>query len=314
MERTVGEDADDLSELEEKQRISDENPFAHWKIEDTSLLRPMSLERRKCDFCQKSRLYFCYTCYHPLIPCKYYPRVKLPIKIDIIKHPREIAGKSTAVHAAIIAPEDVKIYTYPNFPEILNKEDTVLVFPSKDSSKNLSVEDLFTREEGKCDASQGRSNKAEDAFPIKRAIFIDSTWQQTKSIYKDHRLRELRCVILNARISQFWRHQKKSPRWYLATIEAIHQFLVELHTCALGVEEEYVKFDGLKEPERLKLDYSEKKDIYLSKLYCITNSEERMQKYNGQYDNLLYFFKLMYEMIHDIYPHQTLQAYKRPLK
>lgn len=48
---------------------------------------------------------------------------QLPIKIDIIKHPREIDGKSTAVHAAIIAPEDVKIYTYPDFPEILNKEE-----------------------------------------------------------------------------------------------------------------------------------------------------------------------------------------------
>jgi len=47
----------------------------------------------------------------------------LPIKIDIIKHPREIPGKSTAIHAAIIAPVDVKIYTYPDFPEIPNKEE-----------------------------------------------------------------------------------------------------------------------------------------------------------------------------------------------
>jgi len=41
---------------------------------------------------------------------------------------------------------------------------------------------------------------------------------------------DLPCVVLQSRISQFWRHQNGSPRWYLATIEAIHQFLVELHT------------------------------------------------------------------------------------
>lgn len=43
---------------------------------------------------------------------------------------------------------------------------------------------------------------------------------------------DLPCVVLQSRISQFWRHQNGSPRWYLATIEAIHQFLVELHTVA----------------------------------------------------------------------------------
>lgn len=48
---------------------------------------------------------------------------QLPIKIDIIKHAREIDGKSTAIHAAILAPEDVQIYTYPDFPEISNKEE-----------------------------------------------------------------------------------------------------------------------------------------------------------------------------------------------
>ena len=32
-------------------------------------------------------------------------------------------------------------------------------------------------------------NRIKNAFPIKRAIFIDSTWHQTKAIYKDQRLR-----------------------------------------------------------------------------------------------------------------------------
>ncbi|XP_011165842.1 tRNA-uridine aminocarboxypropyltransferase 1 [Solenopsis invicta] len=293
-EHTVEIPTDELSELEEKQRMIDRAPFDGLKIKDTSTLELVQF-RSTCNLCHKSRKFFCYSCYHPVIPRLYYPQVKLPIKIDIIKHSREIDGKSTAVHAAILAPTDVKIYTYPDFPETLNKEDTVLVFPCKDSMKNLSVEDLFTREEKKCNASV---KTPETVFPIKRAIFIDSTWQQTKSIYKDQRLRELPCVILKSRISQFWRHQKKSPRWYLATIEAIHQFLVELHTCALGVDEDYDKFDS-------------SVTNYLDK--DVINSEEMMQKYNGQYDNLLYFFKFMYDKIHSMYNHNKLQAYKRPL-
>lgn len=58
-----------------------------------------------------------------------------------------------------------------------------------------------------------------DNFPIKRAVFIDSTWNQCRGIYKDSRLNRLQTVVIQHRLSQFWRHQKNSPRWYLATIE-----------------------------------------------------------------------------------------------
>ena len=47
---------------------------------------------------------------------------QLPIKIDIIKHVQEIDGKSTAIHAAIVAPEDIRIYTYPDFPEFSDSD------------------------------------------------------------------------------------------------------------------------------------------------------------------------------------------------
>lgn len=33
------------------------------------------------------------------------------------------------------------------------------------------------------------ANRANRTLPIKRAIFVDSTWHQTKAIYKDQRLR-----------------------------------------------------------------------------------------------------------------------------
>lgn len=62
-----------------------------------------------------------------------------------------------------------------------------------------------------------------ETLPIKRAVFIDSTWNQCKSIFNDSKLNQLRTVVLQNRLSQFWRHQKGSPRWYLATIEGKKQ-------------------------------------------------------------------------------------------
>lgn len=53
---------------------------------------------------------------------------QLPVKIDIIKHPHETDGKSTAVHAKLIAPDDVTVYTYPCIPEYENERDYVRFF------------------------------------------------------------------------------------------------------------------------------------------------------------------------------------------
>ena len=67
-----------------------------------------------------------------------------------------------------------------------NNEESqvVLIFPSQTAS---TVDELFTAEWTKEKAS-GIAN-AERKLPIMRAVFIDSTWSQTKSIYKDQRLR-----------------------------------------------------------------------------------------------------------------------------
>lgn len=112
----------------------------------------------------------------------------------------------------------------------------------------------------------------------------------------------MHCVILKSRISQFWRHQKKSPRWYLATIEAIHQFLVELHTCAFGAIQGYANIKHTEENSTNNIVYQNVNEL-----------PEIDQRYRGQYDDLLYFFKYMYEKIHTMYDHDKLWAYKRPL-
>ncbi|XP_015378831.1 PREDICTED: DTW domain-containing protein 1-like [Diuraphis noxia] len=94
------------------------NPFEGMEISDNWQTLFNINERQPCRKCSKSRKYFCYTCYtlNADIENKI-PMVKLPFKIDIIKHSREIAGKSTAIHAALLAPNDVTIYIYPDMPK-----------------------------------------------------------------------------------------------------------------------------------------------------------------------------------------------------
>ncbi|KAL0273463.1 UNVERIFIED_CONTAM: hypothetical protein PYX00_006119 [Menopon gallinae] len=206
---------------EAKRRKIDENPFADLKVSDYSFLDSIQ-ERTNCSKCEKSRKYFCYICYLPVKQLEgRIPQLQLPIKIDIIKHKNEIDGKSTSSHAAIIAPNDVRVFTFPCVPEYDPDEGVILIYPGKGAK---SVKEYFEANKGVV-----KSN----GMPFSRAVFIDSTWKQSKRIFNDERLQNLPKVILKNKISQFWRHQKNSPRWYLATIEAIHELLREIE-CEMG--------------------------------------------------------------------------------
>uniref|UniRef100_A0A182VY53 tRNA-uridine aminocarboxypropyltransferase 1 n=1 Tax=Anopheles minimus TaxID=112268 RepID=A0A182VY53_9DIPT len=310
------------------------DPFGGMDIADTDFL--MDVEgRSSCSSCGKSRKFFCYTCYLPvgeIASCV--PRLALPVKIDVIKHRNEIDGKSTAVHAAILAPDDVKIYTYPNIPDYRAEEGVVLIFPTPTA---LTVASLFSGETYQMKENYGlpkgyhmgtllrfRLNDIVDAhlqhhqtnessteecsassFPVKRAVFIDSTWSQCRGIYKDERLSSLRTVVIQNRISQFWRHQRNSPRWFLATVEAIHQFVLEVHIAAWGLDSRYRGLDHI----HLKMDLIPKDRI----IHPHEVKPDEVQPYNGQYDNILFFFRHMYNLIHKHYDHEKLKAYKRPL-
>ncbi|KAK4289844.1 hypothetical protein Pmani_037217 [Petrolisthes manimaculis] len=110
---------EEVRRLESTRRrgLKDENAFSGLHIQNSDFLNDIN-GRSPCVRCGKSRKYFCYTCYIPLpIIADKIPTVKLPFQIDILKHPKEIDGKSTAVHAALMAPDHVNIYTYPNFPD-----------------------------------------------------------------------------------------------------------------------------------------------------------------------------------------------------
>lgn len=312
-------------------------PFVNMKISDYSILTEIQ-DRSPCFKCGKSRKYFCYTCYVPIEQlCDRIPKVKLPVKVDIIKHPSEI-GKSTAVHGPILAPEDVQIFTYPDIPDYSKEEGVVLIFPCATS---LTISQLFDanvrtvrrddfdvpkgynmgtllkvrleerREQIDRQERESLEQYSIDSLPIKKAVFIDSTWNQSRGIYKDDRVNCLKSVVLQNRISQFWRHQKGSPRWYLATIEAIHQFVLEVHINAWGLDRSYRGLDELEISEgyMTSVEAAGKiRDVDPS-----VPADTRTAPYKGQYDNLLYFFAHMYDLIHIYYDHNELKSYKRPI-
>jgi len=191
-----------------------EDPLERLQISSTAALE-RQVTREACPSCSRPRKYFCYTCLLPLpslsncLPTLH----NIPIDVHIVKHRQEVDGKSTAVHACILAPERVSMFTFPSLPDY-RPEDTLLVFPGEGSS---SIQEL-------------------SHISWKKVLFIDSTWHQCYSICQDPRIKGLQKVQIESRQTMFWRSQKGKPKEYLATIEAIYYFLVDYHKIMLKKE------------------------------------------------------------------------------
>jgi len=206
--------------------------FTRLHIADTGGLEEHG-SRQSCERCNKSRKYFCYTCCLPLASIKHItPRVELPVRVEIVKHPGEVAGKSTAVHAAVLAPDMVSLHTHPSIPSY-PASSTLLVFPGP-TATSLPAIVQRCREGGGGGVVGGGGGGG--VFPFKTIVFVDSTWNQCHGICQDPRLRLLPTVMIEARSTVFWRNQKGKSAEHLATIEAIYYFMVDYHTHVLGQE------------------------------------------------------------------------------
>ncbi|KAL0088064.1 DTW domain-containing protein [Phycomyces blakesleeanus] len=181
-------------------RSRPDSPFDGLKTSDDSILYETK-ERQMCPRCKKTVKYFCYRCFDVIgMDRSQIPTVNLPVHLDVIKHERELDGKSTAIHARVIAPEDVSIYTWKNAPTYEHPERTLLLFPGPDAKTLAEI--------------------PRDSFD--RVVVIDGTWSQANAIARDTpSLQNLRKVTIAPRITHFWRFQQMSEN-HLATIEAIY--------------------------------------------------------------------------------------------
>lgn len=199
-------------------------------------------ERKTCPKCTHKRMYYCYNCCLPLTDTV--PHVTLPTFITVLKCLKEPRSKSSAVTLKVLAPETSEIvdclpHTIPSFDA-----GSFLLFPSPDSKTLAELTD-------------------EELTSMKNAIFLDSTWRQTKCMIQTPNLEVLPKIKLANYKTLFWRHQNKSKEC-LATIEAIYYFCVEYYGELIkrGIE---------------------------------------TQKYSGEYDDILWYYTFNYQRIQDEY-------------
>jgi hypothetical protein len=129
----ASDDRQEASSMEENEGRNSHkkytSPFSQFDISPTHVLD--TIQKMHCPTCNRNVRYFCNRCLH-LVNCPdgAVPQIKLPIKIDIIKHEKERDGKSTALHAKILAPDDVQVYGWKTKPDYDQDVDRLLLlFP-----------------------------------------------------------------------------------------------------------------------------------------------------------------------------------------
>ncbi|KAG5466209.1 hypothetical protein LSCM4_01354 [Leishmania orientalis] len=250
--------------------------------------------RRECPQCHKRRLYYCYDCLTTVHPESHPPPLALPLNVYVILHPNELRGKSTSLAASTISP-DLHIVEYPAVPEELEPESTLVLYPSEQSVELHEVRHL-------------------DQY--KNVVFIDSTWQQSKAIARDERVKKLKHVRIKSQTSLFWRFQNNDPT-YLATVEAIYYFLREYITQVNQVKAEAEHSGSSPSPplahqietKDSKASASASNEVSLNTTDGAASSDDASTFYHGEVDDLLYYYINQYIGVQQRYTNGNLNKY-----
>lgn len=181
-----------------------------------------SIGRLLCPSCLRRRSIYCYTCAQFMTnegQNLEIPRMNLPFHVDIIKHVSELDSKSTALHAKLLAPDRVTLYSYPDelnsFEKAFNDETSLLLFPS---DRSISIEEV-------------------NWSKIERLIVLDGTWNQVHGMTLHPYLQKVSYVRIEHAETLFWRSNGRGrsdrPN-LLATIEAIYHFFRQHATTTKG--------------------------------------------------------------------------------
>lgn len=107
------------SELQSERKRENEAVFSDLKLASHSILH--NSVRTKCPGkCGKKRRYFCSECSLPLVSdTQSFPKVTLPLHMDILQSGAEVPQRSTAQHIPILAPTFATVWR--PFPECLDQ-------------------------------------------------------------------------------------------------------------------------------------------------------------------------------------------------
>eukprot|EP00042_Codosiga_hollandica_P021262 m.73061 g.73061 ORF g.73061 m.73061 type:complete len:365 (-) comp50276_c0_seq1:35-1129(-) len=247
--------------------------------------------RSQCPVCNRSRMYYCYSCHKYLGPESEVPVVPLPKHVHIVKHALETDGKSTAVHAKLVAQADVDMYTFPALPNIVPSD----AIATSERAEDAPAGTVATT------SRVVRSDRAVLVFPGPQAvtvanldpasyddvIVIDSTWHQANAIWKSLKPLNLRCVVLEDAKTYFWRSVKCF--WAVSFPRLLSSKSQEFDAC--------MKLDlEFQRPQHLK------NDTYLSTIEAIYHFFRQLPRpenalYDGRYDNILFFFAFHHQQI-----------------
>lgn len=120
----------------------------------------------------------------------------------------------------------MKVYLHPDIPDYEKEEGVFLVYPSSVSisimhllqgQTELKLKENFGLRKDKCMGTllnkklnevieEGEETKADlkeyrsvEELPIKKVVFIDSTWNQSRGIYADERVKRLKTIVIQTR-------------------------------------------------------------------------------------------------------------------
>ena len=207
--------ADAAVEEEEEEELEhglEGTPFAGLRLHTHAALRAVRASaggRAPCARCGHTRLMYCYTCGCALAAAPA-PRVALPLRADVWHHRAEHRQKSTALHARILAPADVRLVEYPAAAGACvgaYGPETLLLYPAPDAVDVAALPDAVVA-------------------AARRVVVVDSPWQKTGGMLAHPALRGVRRVRIRGAATAFWRHQSHGPG-YLSTVEALYWFMRE---------------------------------------------------------------------------------------
>ena len=212
--------------------------------------------RVRCPRCNAMRSSYCYACLDLLPGQSRPPLARLPFRFLIVTHQKEPRSRSTGVHAAVLAPEDIALQTYRKGdnsclpPSLFPDGRTVLLFPCGDAMTVSQLADKqaefqatgtsYSRDPGVSESDMQQQQVDDDRAVV---VVVDSTWSQARQIMGHPCIASLPRVAVGSYRTAFWRRQHLGEN-YLSTVEAVY------YTCR--------EFDG--------------------------------PAYDGRYDNLLLFF------------------------
>lgn len=156
-------------------------------------------------------------------------------------------GKSTSVHAKLIAPDDVSIINYDRsqggIPYSNNNSTHEECQAKTERPSNCPID--WSRSVVLFPSADSKPVELIDWSQVKQLVLLDGTWQQAKAMCTA-------CPVLAAlpkvhltteHETAFWRYQHIGPHC-LSTIEAIHQFYRE-YAKHQGTGQSPEHFDGL---------------------------------------------------------------------